>query len=126
MGRGWGKAAARVVVCLAGVWSSAALAQTSLSRNSSFAYQAGSGLLTQEVIEPNTSALRLQTDYTYNAFGHRTQVTVSGIDIAAEGQHQREDGGGQLEQRRRGGQGAPCPTGAAALAHGTPARSRRR
>ena len=52
-------------------------AQTSASRSSSFAYDATSGLLTQEVIEPNLSAYRLQSDYTYNAFGQKTQVTVA-------------------------------------------------
>jgi hypothetical protein len=51
--------------------SGAALAQQSATRTSAFAYDASSGLLTQEVIEPNTTALRLQTDYAYNAFARR-------------------------------------------------------
>jgi len=42
--------------------SGAALAQQSATRTSAFACDASSGLLTQEVIEPNTTALRLQTD----------------------------------------------------------------
>ena len=71
-----------LALALSIAWSGGALAQTSGTRTSSFAYDAGSGLLTQEVIEPGTSALRLQTDYTYNAFGQKTQVTVSGVDIA--------------------------------------------
>jgi hypothetical protein len=35
-----------------------------------------------EVVEPGTPALRLETDYGYDAFGNKTTVTVSGIDIA--------------------------------------------
>jgi YD repeat-containing protein len=62
-------------------WSEAALAQTAATRTSSFAYNANTGLLTQEVIEPDTPALRLQTDYTYNAFGHKVTVTADGADI---------------------------------------------
>ena len=46
----------------------------------------GAGSLTREVIEPNTSSLGLQTDCTYDAFGNKTRVTVSGIaDIANSG-----------------------------------------
>jgi RHS repeat-associated protein len=56
---------------------------TALTRTSSFAYDAGTGLLTQEVVEPNDSALRLQTDYGYDAFGNRTTATVSGSGISA-------------------------------------------
>ena len=53
----------------------------SFTRTSSFAYNAVNGLLTQEVIEPTTPALRLQTDYTYDAYGNKLSVTVSGADI---------------------------------------------
>src|ERR1051326_4318685 len=53
-----------------------------LTRTSSFAYSSSTGLLTQEVVEPNTPSLRLQTDYAYDAFGNKAQVTVSGADIA--------------------------------------------
>ncbi len=70
-----------LALALSLAWPGCAWAQTSGTRASSFAYDAGSGLLTQEVIEPGTPALRLQTDYTYNAFGQKTQVTVSGVDI---------------------------------------------
>ena len=34
------------------------------------------------MIEPGTPALRLQTDYVYDAFGNKISVTVSGVDIA--------------------------------------------
>jgi RHS repeat-associated protein len=76
-----GRMALYATLALAAVWPSGALAQTTLTRTSSFAYDAGTGLLTQEVIEPGTPSLRLQTDYTYDAFGNKTQVTVSGVGI---------------------------------------------
>jgi YD repeat-containing protein len=52
------------------------------TRTSSFAYDSATGLLTQEVVEPATTPLRLETDYVYDAFGNKTSVTVSGVDIA--------------------------------------------
>jgi RHS repeat-associated protein len=61
--------------------ASTASAQMSATRSSSFAYDSTSGLLTQEVIEPNTQSLRLETDYTYDGFGNKTQASVSGVDI---------------------------------------------
>jgi RHS repeat-associated protein len=51
------------------------------TRTSSFAYDAASGLLTQEVIEPDQQTLRLTTDYTYDAYGNKTAATVSGSGI---------------------------------------------
>src|SRR5207302_1193095 len=48
----------------------------SLTRTSSFAYDATSGLLTKEVIEPDTSNLCLVTTYTYDAFGNKTGATT--------------------------------------------------
>lgn len=51
------------------------------TRQTSYAYNATSGLLTQEVVEPNTPADRLQTDYTHDAFGNRLTVTQSGTGI---------------------------------------------
>jgi RHS repeat-associated protein len=74
-------AVAFVLACLGAVWSSAALAQSSGARSSGFGYDATSGLLTQEVVEPGTPSLRLQTDYVYDAYGNKTSATVSGIDI---------------------------------------------
>ncbi|WP_316228456.1 RHS repeat-associated core domain-containing protein [Bradyrhizobium sp. SZCCHNR1039] len=55
---------------------------TSGTRSSSFAYDPTSGLMTQEVIEPGTAALRLQTDYTYDGFGNKLTSAASGADIA--------------------------------------------
>ncbi len=48
------------------------------TRVSAFAYDATSGLLTQEKIEPDTPALTLTTDYLYDDFGNKTSVTVTG------------------------------------------------
>ena len=73
-------AAAAILCALFG--SNAALAASG-TRSSSFAYDTTSGLLTQEVVEPNTPALRLQTDYVYDAFGNKVSVTVSGVDIVS-------------------------------------------
>src|SRR5690242_13103476 len=57
-------------------------AATTQTRASGFGYDATSGLLTQEVVEPDaTDNKRLQTDYVYDAFGHTVSVTVSGIDV---------------------------------------------
>jgi hypothetical protein len=55
-----------------------AWATSSLTRTSSFAYDGTTGLLTLEVVEPNTPALRLQTDYVHDGFGNKTSVTISG------------------------------------------------
>jgi YD repeat-containing protein len=71
---------AALLLCLGSVWSSGALAQTSATRQSGFGYNA-SGLLSQEIVEPNNPALRLTTAYSYDAFGNKTIVTVSGADI---------------------------------------------
>jgi hypothetical protein len=52
-------AAAIAVMLSSSVWAS-----SSVTRTSSFAYDA-SGLPIQEVVEPDTPAMRLQTDCTY-------------------------------------------------------------
>ncbi|MGJ4946763.1 RHS repeat domain-containing protein [Bradyrhizobium sp. HKCCYLS20291] len=67
-----------------------------ITRTSSFAYDSASGLLTQEVVEPDTPALRLQTDYVYDAFGHKQSVTVSGADIASRSSASAYDARGQF------------------------------
>ncbi len=60
-----------------------------ITRTSCFQYDSGTGLLTREVIEPvspsncSYSAIGVQTDYSYDAFGHRKTATVSGYNIAA-------------------------------------------
>jgi YD repeat-containing protein len=87
---------AAFLLCLGTVWSSAVLAQTSLTHTSSFVYDPASGLLTQEVVEPNTTALRLETDYVYDAFGNKTSVQVSGVDITTRTSTATFDARGQF------------------------------
>jgi RHS repeat-associated protein len=85
-----------VLLCLGAVWPSAALAQSSGTRSSGFGYDAASGLLTQEVVEPGTPSLRLQTDYVYDAYGNKTSATVSGIDIVTRGASTTYDAQGRF------------------------------
>src|SRR5262249_7602109 len=74
-------AALGVALILGAGWPNSAFAQATQTRTSSFAYDPSTGLLTQEVVEPNTQALRLETDYIYDGFGNKTRVTTSGVDI---------------------------------------------
>ena len=53
------------------------------TRVASFAYDAATGLMTQEVVEPNIAALKQTTAYTYDAFGNRITATVSGSSITS-------------------------------------------
>src|SRR5580658_5812897 len=76
--------------------TSPAWATTSITRSSSFAYDSASGLLTQEVVEPNTQSLRLETDYTYDAFGNKLSAAVSGVDIATRSSSTTYDSKGQF------------------------------
>ena len=89
------RATAILALCVSAAWSSTALA-TSITRSSSFAYDAASGLITQEVVEPGTPALRLETDTTYDVFGNKTSVVTSGIDIATRGNSTVYDARGQF------------------------------
>ncbi|MEQ1593262.1 MAG: RHS repeat-associated core domain-containing protein [Thiobacillaceae bacterium] len=50
------------------------------TRTSAFAYNATTGLLNQETIEPDTASLRLITEYLYDAYGNKIKATVSGGD----------------------------------------------
>jgi len=84
-----------LALCVSAAWSNAALA-TSITRSSSFAYDAASGLITQEVIEPATTPLRLETDKTYDAFGNKISVVTSGVDIATRGNTAQYDTRGQF------------------------------
>lgn len=101
LGRRWLRSGL-AVLALAGVAAaglgSPALATTSVTRTSSFAYDAATGLLTQEVIEPDdvSGHLRQQTDYTLDSFGNKTTVAVSGGDIATRGTQTTFDARGQF------------------------------
>jgi len=88
------RVAAAVVLCA--FFGSGAAFGASGTRSSSFAYNTTSGLLTQEVVEPNTPALRLQTDYVYDAYGHKVSVTVSGADIVSRSSNTTYDAKGQF------------------------------
>jgi hypothetical protein len=63
---------------LTGASVTSTVGSSTITRTSSFAYVTATGLLNQEVVEPNTAALRLETDYGYDAFGNKHTVTVSG------------------------------------------------
>ena len=51
---------------------------TPITRTSSFGYDNATGILDQEVIEPNLSAFKVTTTYQLDSFGNRTSATVSG------------------------------------------------
>ena len=68
----------------------------SQTRTSSFAYDANTGLLIQEVVEPDTTAYRVQTDYTYDAYGNKLSVTISGADITTRTTTTTYDANGQF------------------------------
>jgi RHS repeat-associated protein len=89
------RVAAILALCVGTAWSSTAMA-LSITRSSSFAYDAASGLITQEVVEPGTPSLRLETDTTYDVFGNKTSVVTSGIDIATRGNSTTYDARGQF------------------------------
>jgi RHS repeat-associated protein len=83
------------VLAMGVIWATGAFA-ASTTRTSSFAYDSASGLLTQEVVEPNQSTYRLETDYLLDAYGNKTQVTVSGIDIATRSSSAAYDAQGRF------------------------------
>ncbi|WP_316233741.1 RHS repeat-associated core domain-containing protein [Bradyrhizobium sp. SZCCHNPS2010] len=68
----------------------------SITQTTSFAYDAGSGLLTQQVIEPNTPALRVQSDYSYDNFGNALTATISGVDVVTRTSSSTFDARGQF------------------------------
>ena len=77
---------------------------SSMTRQSSFAYDASRGLLTQEAIEPgvstcnnDSSTCTLTTSYTYDAFGHRITTTVFGTGIVTRTSYAFYDGYGRFE-----------------------------
>src|SRR5262249_26210510 len=74
-----------------------ACAQTSLTRTSSFAYSPTTGLLTQEVVEPNDATLKLQTDYGYDGFGNKTSTAVSGVGITTRTSSASYSGDGRFQ-----------------------------
>jgi RHS repeat-associated protein len=53
-----------------------------ITKNSSFSYDSD-GYLVQEVLLPSHPTLRIQTDYTLNAYGNTTATTISGPGIVS-------------------------------------------
>ncbi len=47
------------------------------TRTSAFEYDATSGLLTKEIIEPDNANLCLVTTYVYDAYGNKTSATTA-------------------------------------------------
>jgi YD repeat-containing protein len=68
----------------------------SATRTSAFAYDLSSGLLTQEIIEPDTLSLKLATTYLLDGFGNRIASTVSGADIATRSSSTQYDAQGRF------------------------------
>ncbi|WP_244425208.1 RHS repeat domain-containing protein [Bradyrhizobium sp. STM 3843] len=52
--------------------------------------------MTQQVVEPDTPAVRLQTDYTYDNFGNVLTSTASGADIVTRSRTSSYDARGQF------------------------------
>ena len=48
-----------------------------ITRTSAFEYDPATGLLTKEIIEPDNPQLRLETAYTYDAYGNKVAATTS-------------------------------------------------
>src|SRR5262245_45418570 len=76
-----------LVLVLGTLWARTELlgqtATQTATRSAGFAYHATTGLLTQEVLEPDLAAFSRKSDYTLDAFGNQVSVTVTGADIAA-------------------------------------------
>jgi RHS repeat-associated protein len=64
------------------ILSGALHAQQTSIREVSYAYDSTTGLLTQEIVEPNGGVERLETTYVYNTFGVKTSVSVKGASFS--------------------------------------------
>lgn len=71
-------------------------APASTQRDSVFTYEASTGLLQSETVEPNSTTLRLVKSYTHDAFGNILQTTVQGIGLAPIVSSVTYDGRGQF------------------------------
>ncbi|MES1945527.1 hypothetical protein PC39_15469 [Salinisphaera sp. PC39] len=69
----------------------------SVTRETAYEYDAVTGLLTAEIVEPNDPDLTRRTDYSYDAFGNQTEEAVSGADIATRTTTTTWDSRGQFK-----------------------------
>ena len=67
----------RILAALLALALSGPLHAATQTRTSAFEYDPVSGLLTKEIIEPDTPQLRLETAYSYDAYGNKIAATVS-------------------------------------------------
>ncbi len=67
-----------------------------ITRESSFAYDPNTGLVTQLTIQPNDANYQLTTSYSYDSFGNKTSSTVSGVGVAARTTSATFDARGQF------------------------------
>jgi RHS repeat-associated protein len=77
---------------------------SNLTRQSSFSYDSGTGLLTQEIIESGistcnsgSSSCTVTTTYTYDPFGHRITTTISGTGITTRTSYAFYDSLGEFQ-----------------------------
>jgi len=95
--RGFASATLTVATLVVGLMAFAGSAEaTTATRSSGFAYDAASGLLTQEVVEPNITALKVTTTYTYDAFGNKVAASVAGVDITTRSSSTSYDAKGRF------------------------------
>ncbi|MGJ4973111.1 RHS repeat-associated core domain-containing protein [Bradyrhizobium sp. HKCCYLRH1073] len=71
-------------------------AASTVTQTASFAYDAATGMVIQQVVEPEAPAFRLQTDYARDTFGNVLTTTVSGADIVTRGSASSYDARGQF------------------------------
>ncbi|MEE8339534.1 MAG: putative Ig domain-containing protein, partial [Xanthomonadales bacterium] len=57
--------------------------ESSITRTSSFFYDAATGILDQEVIEPDNNAFKVTTHYQLDAFGNRKMTTVTAYGMTS-------------------------------------------
>lgn len=55
------------------------------TQTSSFDYQTNTNFLSQTIVEPSDCEYKLETDYTLDDFGNRTQTQVSGAGCSSDG-----------------------------------------
>ncbi|WP_058896004.1 RHS repeat domain-containing protein [Herbaspirillum rubrisubalbicans] len=63
-----------------------------MTRTSAFEYDAATGLLTKEIIEPDNAQLRLETSYTYDVYGNKVSATTSSAASGAAAVAPRSSG----------------------------------